>query len=144
MSNTDVTTTPVVTGHDPTGSASTDGGETVTITGSSFTGVNAVGFGPFSGSFEVISDTEIRATAPAVDPSVSTSNPVAKITVWQDSRGSDDTDLPEWTWGGRRLGDIQTPLTDTTGGGGADMDAAPVVTGHDPTGRCDGLRRCRQ
>lgn len=57
-------TTPAVTGVSP-GSGSTSGGATVTITGSDFTGASQVAFGSVAAVFEVISDTEIRATVPA-------------------------------------------------------------------------------
>jgi len=56
--------TPVVSSVSPTiGSA--NGGTSVTITGSDFTGVTAVGFGGANGSFTVDSDTQITATTPA-------------------------------------------------------------------------------
>ncbi len=54
----------------------TGGGSAVTITGSALTGATAVEFGETSASFEVVSPTEIKATAPAgsgpVDVTVTT------------------------------------------------------------------------
>jgi hypothetical protein len=47
------------------------GGTTVTITGTSFTGVTAVKFGSVSAVFTVVSATQINATAPAGTGSVS-------------------------------------------------------------------------
>jgi hypothetical protein len=56
---------PAITGITPT-SGSTLGGTVVTVTGSSFTGANAVAFGTTPAtSFTVVSDTALIATAPA-------------------------------------------------------------------------------
>ena len=56
---------PAVTDVDP-GQGLTTGGQTVTITGSGFTGTTAVTFGPTNAaSFSVDSDTTITATTPA-------------------------------------------------------------------------------
>jgi hypothetical protein len=54
---------PVVTGLSPT-SGSTAGGNSVSITGSHFTGATGVSFGGAAASFTVNSDTSITATAP--------------------------------------------------------------------------------
>lgn len=54
---------PAVTGVSPTWGASV-GGTSVVITGSGFTGANAVRFGATSASFVVNSDTQITATSP--------------------------------------------------------------------------------
>jgi hypothetical protein len=56
--------TPAVTAVSPS-SGPTAGGNTVTISGSSFTGATAVLFGGVSASFTFVSDTTITATAPA-------------------------------------------------------------------------------
>ena len=96
----------VVTGYQPTASATQDGGEYVVITGSGFLGVNSVGFGTYSAPwFEVASDSEIHATAPAISPAV-TNPSAAIISVWKDSLASDTTGLPEWTWAGQTAPDI--------------------------------------
>jgi hypothetical protein len=63
-------TTPVVTGVSPkAGFASTKTSDSVTLTGTGFTGATAVDFGvtPAS-SFSVLSDTSISATSPPVPP----------------------------------------------------------------------------
>jgi hypothetical protein len=61
----DIETPPTVTDVDP-GSGSTAGGNPVTITGTGFGGVSAVDFGSTpAGGVDVVSPTEITATAPA-------------------------------------------------------------------------------
>jgi tyrosinase len=56
---------PVVTAISPT-SGTTAGGDTVTLTGTGFTGATAVAFGPSpAATFTVDSDTQITATSPA-------------------------------------------------------------------------------
>jgi hypothetical protein len=56
---------PVVTGVSPS-SGSTDGGTTVTISGSGFAGASSVMFGTNSATvFTVVSDTQITADSPA-------------------------------------------------------------------------------
>ncbi|MBB4893722.1 hypothetical protein FHS39_002753 [Streptomyces olivoverticillatus] len=60
---------PVITGLSPA-SGSTSGGNTVTISGSGFTGASSVHFGTASASFTVVSDTQITATAPGGTGSV--------------------------------------------------------------------------
>ena len=88
-----------VTDYDPKGSATHDGGETVVITGTGFTGTTSVGIGGLGANFTVISDTEIHATAPAHQPAVTTTTP-QKLNVFKNSLASDDTAFPEWTWAG--------------------------------------------
>ena len=61
---------PVVNGISPT-SGPTAGGNTVTITGTGFTGATSVLFGSVSAAFTVVSATQITATAPAGTGSVS-------------------------------------------------------------------------
>ena len=96
----------VVTSYQPTASATHNGGEYVTITGRGFLGVNAIGFGSYAATwFEVASDTEIHATAPAINPAITTPAP-AIITAWKHSLGSDTTGLTEWTWAGHTAPDI--------------------------------------
>ena len=101
--------TPAVIGsYSPVGSASTDGGDSVVITGPGFTDVTNVAFGTHPAYFEVISDTEIHATAPAYNPAVTSPDP-AKVSVWKDLIGSDTNQLTdEWTWGGQTPNQIQT------------------------------------
>ena len=66
---------PVVTGISPA-SGPTAGGTAVTVTGSNFTGANAVSFGPLpAGGFTVISDTEITATSTPYSAITGTPNP---------------------------------------------------------------------
>jgi len=89
-----------VTDYDPKGSATHDGGETVVITGTGFTGTTSVGIGGLGANFTVISDTEIHATAPAHQPAVTTTTP-QKLNVFKNSLASDDTAFPEWTWAGQ-------------------------------------------
>ncbi|MCX4452335.1 IPT/TIG domain-containing protein [Streptomyces sp. NBC_01728] len=57
-------TVPVVTGLNPN-QGPTTGGNSVTITGTGFTGATTVAFGAVSASFVVNSSTQITATAPA-------------------------------------------------------------------------------
>jgi hypothetical protein len=68
---------PVVTAISPT-SGSTDGGTTVTITGTGFTGATAVDFGGAAATFTVDSDTTISALSPlgtgTVDVTVKSAN----------------------------------------------------------------------
>ncbi|TQF07975.1 cell shape-determining protein [Kitasatospora acidiphila] len=72
---------PVITGLNPV-SGPTSGGNTVTISGSGFTGASSLHFGTASASFVVLSDSQVQATAPAgsgtvlvtVTTSVGTSN----------------------------------------------------------------------
>ena len=60
-----ITPGPLVTGISPT-MGSSAGGDTVTITGSGFTGATDVGFGPTNAAdMTVDSDTQITATSPA-------------------------------------------------------------------------------
>ncbi|WP_280709779.1 IPT/TIG domain-containing protein, partial [Kitasatospora sp. GP30] len=74
---------PVITGLNPA-SGPTSGGNTVTISGSGFTGTLSVHFGTASASFVVLSDSQVQVTAPAgsgavlvtVTTSVGTSNGV--------------------------------------------------------------------
>ncbi|WP_370374613.1 IPT/TIG domain-containing protein [Catenulispora sp. GP43] len=61
---------PVVSSISPTQGPSV-GGNTVTITGTGFTGAASVSFGSASASFTVVSATQITATAPAGTGSVS-------------------------------------------------------------------------
>ena len=57
-------TAPVITGISPTG-GSAAGGDTVTITGSGFTGITAVAFGLTpAASFTFVSDTQLTAVSP--------------------------------------------------------------------------------
>ncbi|MDH6145985.1 hypothetical protein P3T35_008047, partial [Kitasatospora sp. GP30] len=60
---------PVITGLNPA-SGPTSGGNTVTISGSGFTGATTVEFGTASAVFTVVGDTQITATAPAGTGSV--------------------------------------------------------------------------
>jgi hypothetical protein len=55
---------PTVTGVSP-GHGSTNGGDSVTITGTGFTGASAVDFSSTAASFTIDSDTQITATSPA-------------------------------------------------------------------------------
>lgn len=55
---------PTVTGLSPDTDTS-DGGETITITGTNFTGATSVKFGTTSATFSVVNSTTITATAPA-------------------------------------------------------------------------------
>src|SRR5579883_2803016 len=100
----------VVTSHQPQGSATTGGGEAVIITGSGFLGATSVSIGFPSPAFQVKSDTEIHALAPAWDPSQFSERPRARVVVWKDSLGSDDSQLPEWTWGGLTLAQLQATV----------------------------------
>jgi uncharacterized repeat protein (TIGR02543 family) len=73
-----VAAAPTVAAISPS-SGSTAGGDTVTITGTGFTGATAVNFGGTAATnYTVVSDTEITATAPAgtgtVDTTVTTAN----------------------------------------------------------------------
>jgi len=56
--------TPSVSAVSP-GSGSAAGGDTITVTGSAFTGATAVSFGSTAAGFTVLNDTTLLATAPA-------------------------------------------------------------------------------
>ena len=104
----DMTQEPVVQSHEPAGSANYDAGETIVITGSGFLGTTSVSIGPFSCPwFEVISDSEIHATAAAYDSTIVTDPPVAKVKVWKNSFTNDTANLAEWTWAGWDLAALQ-------------------------------------
>jgi hypothetical protein len=84
----------------PTGSSDRSGGETVAIEGEGFEGATAVAFGPFAAHFQVSSDTEIMATAPAYVPGY----PVQSSAVTVRAKdGSTAATNGEWTWGGSTL-----------------------------------------
>ena len=127
---------PVITSYDVQGSASTAGGEVVTVTGSNLSLVNSVGIGPYAAGFVIDSDTQLRFTAPAYDPNVRSDPPTAKVSVGHDSLMSDSDQLPEWTWGGKTRAELQgpapaTPAQPQTAG---DPNSPPVITSYDVQG----------
>jgi hypothetical protein len=129
---------PVITSYDVQGSASTAGGETVTVTGSNLSLVTSVGIGPYAAGFVIDSDTQLRFTAPAYDPNIRSDPATAKVSVGHNSLMSDDSQLPEWTWGGQTRAELQgaqpqqaTPATPQTAG---DPNQPPVITSYDVQG----------
>jgi hypothetical protein len=102
---------PVITGYDVQGSSSTSGGETVTVTGSNLSVVNSVGVGPYAAQFVIDSDTQLRFTAPAYDPSIRSDPATAKVSAGNNSLMSDSDQFPEWTWGGQTRAELQAAQT---------------------------------
>ena len=98
---------PVITSYDVQGSSSTSGGETVTVTGSNLSVVTSVSIGPYPAGFVIDSDTQLRFTAPAYDPSVWSDPATAKVVAGHNSLMSDDSQFPEWTWGGQTRAELQ-------------------------------------
>lgn len=90
---------PTVTGVSPNGSASVDGGETVTISGTGFLNVTTVGFAGYGCSYEVVDDNTIVAVAPAYDGTIGSES--SFVSVFNGSLAGDSRDLGEWTWGGQ-------------------------------------------
>ena len=86
---------PTITGFDPAGSASYDGGESVTLSGTGFHAVTSVGFGGYPANFQIVDDSTIVATAPAFAGTV---YGASHVSVLNGSLGSDSA--AEWTWGG--------------------------------------------
>ncbi len=132
----DANRAPVVTGYDVQGSASTAGGEVVTVTGSNLSVANSVAVGPYPAGFVIDSDTQLRFTAPAYDPSIRSDPATAKVSVGNNSMMSETDQFPEWTWGGQTRAELQGPAPATpeqpqTPG---DTNRAPVVTGYDVQG----------
>ena len=131
----------VVSSFSPAGSADTNGGETVTITGSGFIGVTSVAFGSYPADFTVVSDTEIQATAPAVNPGVGENDPAGKVTVWKDRLGSDASLLDPWTWAGKRKHNCKPALAAAQpaapAGPVANMNEAAIVSSFSPEGSAD-------
>jgi IPT/TIG domain len=127
---------PVITSYDVQGSASTAGGETVTVTGSNLSVVNSVGIGPYPAGFVIDSDTQLRFTAPAYDPAVRSDPPTAKVSAGHDSLMSDLDQFPEWTWGGKTRAELQgpepaAPAQPQTQG---DPNQPPVISSYDVQG----------
>jgi hypothetical protein len=70
----------------------TAGGTSVTITGADFTGATAVTFGSLAASFDIVSDTQIAATAPAQAAGV------VQVKVTGTYGISDDTSSDDYTY----------------------------------------------
>ena len=129
---------PVITSYDVQGSASTAGGEVVTVTGSNLSGITGMSIGSYPAGFVVDSDTQARFTAPAYDPNVRSDPPTAKVMALINSFVSDTSQLPEWTWGGQTAAELQAAQpqaadpapAQTTG----DLNQPPVITGYDVQG----------
>ena len=64
-----------MTSYDVQGSSSTSGGETVTIIGSNLPVVNSVSVRAYPAGFVIDSDTQLRFTAPAYDPGITSEAP---------------------------------------------------------------------
>jgi hypothetical protein len=129
---------PVITSYDVQGSASTAGGEVVTVTGSNLSAVNSVGIGPYPAGFVIDSDTQLRFTAPAYDPSVRSDPPTAKVSAGHDSLMSDFDQFPEWTWGGKTRAELQgeqpEPAAPAQAQTQGDPNQPPVITSYDVQG----------
>jgi hypothetical protein len=98
---------PVITGYDVQGSASTSGGETVTVAGSNLSAVTSMSIGPYPAGFVIDSDTQLRFTAPAYDPGITGDPATAKVSAGHNSLMSDDSQFSEWTWGGQTRAELQ-------------------------------------
>ncbi len=129
---------PVITSYDVQGSASTAGGEVVTVTGSNFSVVNGVNVGPYPAGFVIDSDTQLRFTAPAYDPSITSDPATAKVGAGNNSLMSDGSQLPEWTWGGQTRAQLQSALPQQPAPAQApqqgDPNSPPVITSYDVQG----------
>lgn len=130
----DMDADPVVTDYSPRGSADVNGGETVTITGSSFLGTTAVALGPYAGYFAVVSDTEIQFTAPPYGSSVVENPASARLVVWKDSRASSLNAVDEWTWGGQNRQELQGAYGQAEAAAAAAEAVDPVVSDCQPAG----------
>ncbi len=134
----DINQPPVITSYDVQGSATTAGGEVVTVTGSNLSVMTGISIGPYPAGFVIDSDTQVRFTAPAYDPSVRSDPATAKVSAMINSLGSDSDQFPEWTWGGQTRAALQAaqpqdpdpPQTQTTG----DINQPPVITSYDVQG----------
>ncbi|MGA7988566.1 MAG: IPT/TIG domain-containing protein [Candidatus Dormiibacterota bacterium] len=127
---------PVITSYDVQGSASTAGGEVVAVTGSNLSVVNSVAVGPYPAGFVIDSDTQLRFTAPAYDPSIRSDPATAKVSAGNNSMMSETDQFPEWTWGGKTRAELQgpSPATPEQPQNPGDANRAPVVTGYDVQG----------
>ncbi len=102
---------PVITSYDVQASASTSGGETVTVTGSNLSVVTSIAVGGFPAGFVIDSDTQLRFTAPAYDATLKFDPPIAKVQAFNNNLQSDASQLPEWTWGGQTMAELQAAQT---------------------------------
>jgi len=107
----DINQRPVITGYDVQGSATTAGGEVVTVTGSNLSVITGMAIGPYAAGFVADSDTQVRFTAPAYDPTVRSDPPTAKVWAMINSLTSDSDQFPEWTWGGQTREELQAAQT---------------------------------
>jgi hypothetical protein len=134
----DINKPPVITSYDVQGSASTAGGETVTVTGSNLSVMTGIGVGPYAAGFVIDSDTQVRFTAPAYDPAVWGEPASAKVCAYINSLTSDTDQFPEWTWGGQTRAELQAAHphaadpAQTQGPG--DINKPPVITSYDVQG----------
>jgi hypothetical protein len=103
----DINQPPVITSYDVQGSAHTSGGETVTVTGSNLSVMTGISIGPYPAQFVIDSDTQVRFTAPAYDPSIRSDPATAKVGASINSLESDSDQFPEWTWGGQTRAELQ-------------------------------------
>ena len=134
----DINQPPVITSYDVQGSASTAGGEVVTVTGSNLSVITGISIGAYPAGFVADSDTQVRFTAPAYDPSIRSDPATAKVVAMINSLGSESGQFPEWTWGGQTMAELQAAQphaadpapAHTTG----DINQPPVITSYDVQG----------
>ena len=134
----DINQPPVITGYDVQGSATTAGGEVVTVTGSNLSVITGIAVGPYPAGFVADSDTQVRFTAPAYDPGIRSDPATAKVAAYINSLTSETDQFPEWTWGGQTRAELQAaqpqPADPAPAHTTGDINQPPVIASYDVQG----------